>query len=409
MPLSLFRVIQFALLGMFVSLAPLAAAAEFDAEKLAALSGKMRKFVDDATPSQVAGLVMVVGSSQGIAYEEAFGQQNIEQKLPMTKDGLFRIASMTKPITAIGIMILQDEGKLSADDPVEKYLPEFKGQLLVDTREGEKLVLKKPERPITLRDLLTHTSGLPGGFPQGLSDLYFRRGYSLAEATMIQSQRPLDFPPGSKWSYCNAGIDALGRIIEVVSGQSYESFLQERVFEPLGMKDTSPYPSDEQLQRLAGLYEFKDGKLGYVGFQLLGPVKGSRHPIPAGGLYSTAADLAKLYAMMLRGGKVGDKRILSEAAIKQMTTVQTGDLQCGFTAGMGFGFGWAVTRKPEGVHEMMSAGTYGHGGAFGTQGWIDPEKDLFVILLIQRVGLPNADASDLRRELQATAVGALKK
>ena len=389
-----------------------AEAAEFDAEKLAAIRGKMQKFVDDSGPSQVAGAVLVVGSGQGIAYEEALGQQNIDEKQPLGKDSLFRIASMTKPITAMGIMILQDEGKLSVEDPVEKYLPEFKGQLLIDKREGDKLVLKQPERPITLRDLLTHTSGLPGGFPAGLSDLYFKRNYNLAEATAMQSQRPLDFPPGSKWAYCNAGIDTLGRIIEVVSGQSYEDFLSQRIFKPLRMNDTTPYPSEEQLKRLAGLYEFKEGKLNYVDWQLIGPVKGARHPIPAGGLFSTGSDLAKLYQFMLAvphsGGKDG-KQILSPSAVKQMTTLQTGDLQCGFTPGMGFGFGWAVTKEPQGVHEMMSKGTYGHGGAFGTQGWIDPEKDLFVILLIQRVGLPNADASDLRRELQVGAVGALKK
>lgn len=387
-------------------------ATEFDAEKLATIRGKMQKFVDDAGPSQVSGMVIVVGSSQGIAYHEALGQQNIEAKQPMAKDSLFRIASMTKPITAMGIMILQDQGKLSVEDPVEKYLPEFKGQLIIDSRDGDKLVLKKPERPITLRDLLTHTSGLPGGFPPGLADLYFKRNYNLAEATAIQSQRPLEFAPGSKWAYCNAGIDTLGRVIEVVSGQPYEVFLTQRIFKPLGMNDTAFYPSDEQLQRLAGLYEFKEGKLNDVGFQLLGPVKGARHPIPAGGLYSTGSDLAKLYQLMLAapssGGNLG-RQIISPAAVKQMTSLQTGDIVCGFTPGMGFGFGWAVVKEPQGVHAMMSKGTYGHGGAFGTQGWLDPEKDLFVILLIQRTGLPNADASDLRRELQAGAVEAVRK
>ena len=182
--ISLATVILFcALLAPFGSLS----ATEFDAEKLAALRGTMQKFVDDAGPSQVAGAVIVVGSSKGIAYQEALGQQSIDAKQPMAKDSLFRIASMTKPITAMGIMILQDEGKLSVEDSVEKYLPEFKGQLLIDSREGDKLVLKKPERPITLRDLLTHTSGLPGGFPAGLSDLYFKRNYNLAEATAMQS------------------------------------------------------------------------------------------------------------------------------------------------------------------------------------------------------------------------------
>jgi CubicO group peptidase (beta-lactamase class C family) len=381
-------------------------AAEFDDKKLAAIPPRMQQFVEEGIGS---GVVTVVGNANGIVQLDTVGLQDLESKQPMPKDAVFRIASMTKPITAMGIMILQDEGKLSVEDPVEKHLPEFKGQMLIESREGGKITLVKPPRLITIRDLLTHTSGLPGGFPAGYSDLYFTRQHTLKEATLAQSQRPLDFEPGSKWSYCNAGIDTLGRIIEVVSGQPYEVFLNERIFKPLDMQDTTFYPSEEQLTRLAGLYGQKDGKLVFADYQLIGPTKGAKHPIPAGGLFSTAGDLAKLYQAMLNGGKAGNKQTLSEAAVKQMTTLQTGDLQCGFTPGMGFGFGWAVIKEPQGVHAMLSKGTFGHGGAFGTQGWIDPQQDLFVILLIQRTGLANGDASDLRRELQRLAVEAIRK
>ncbi len=386
-------------------------AAEFDDKKLAAIAPRMQQFVEEGT---VAGVVTVVGNSQGIVRLDAVGLRDLESKQPMPKDAMFRIASMTKPITAIGVMILQDEGKLSVEDPVEKHLPEFKGQMLVESREGGRITLVKPPRPITIRDLLTHTSGLPGGFPPGYSDLYFARQHTLKEATLAQSQRPLDFEPGSKWSYCNAGIDTLGRIIEVKSGQSYEDYLRDHIFKPLDMDDTAFYPSEEQLSRLAGLYGQKDGKLVFADYVLIGPTKDARHPIPAGGLFSTGSDLATLYQAMLQRGwyritKAGDKRILSEAAFRQMTTLQTGDLQCGFTTGMGFGFGWAVIKEPQGVHEMLSKGTFGHGGAFGTQGWIDPEQGLFVILLVQRTGLQNADGSHLRRELQRLAVAAVRK
>jgi CubicO group peptidase (beta-lactamase class C family) len=386
-------------------------AAEFDAAKLAAIGPRMQQFVNEGT---IAGAVTVVGNAGGIVQYDAVGFQNLESKQPMPRNAVFRIASMTKPITAIGIMILQDEGKLSVEDPVEQHLPEFKGQMLVEKREGDRVILKKPPRPITIRDLLTHTSGLPGGFPAGYSDLYFKRQHTLKEATLAQSQRPLDFEPGSKWSYCNAGIDALGRIIEVASGQSYEDFLRDRIFQPLDMNDTAFYPSDEQLSRLAGLYGQKDGQLTFADYVLIGPTKGARHPIPAGGLFSTGGDLAHLYQTMLNGGvykvtKLGEQRICSEAAFRQMTALQTGDLQCGFTPGMGFGFGWAVVKEPQGVHAMLSKGTFGHGGAFGTQGWIDPTQNLFVILLIQRTGLPNSDGSDLRRELQRLAVEAIKR
>ncbi|MDB5388687.1 MAG: estB 3 [Planctomycetaceae bacterium] len=381
-------------------------AAEIDASKLAGIREKMQKYVDQHV---VAGAVTVIGSKAGVASIEAVGTQNIETKQPLAKDGLFRIASMTKPVTAMGIMILQEQGKLSVEDPVERHLPEFKGQKLVSSRTDGLETLKKPSRPITIRDLLTHTSGLPGGFPPGLADLYFKRNLTLQEAVLVSSQQPLEFEPGSKWAYCNAGIDTLGRIIEVASGESYESFLKQRIFDPLGMHDTTFFPNSDQLQRLAGLYGSQDGQLKFVEYSLLGPVKNAKHPIPAGGLYSTGADLAKLYQLMLHRGSMGTTKILSEQSVATMTKIQTGDLNCGFTPGMSFGFGWAVVNKPQGVHEMMSTGTYGHGGAFGTQGWIDPHQDLFVILLIQRVGMPNADASDLRRDLQTVAVQALNK
>jgi CubicO group peptidase (beta-lactamase class C family) len=381
-------------------------AAEFDQAKLAAIAPRMQQFVDEGT---VSGAVTVVGNSQGVVHHEAVGLANLESKTPMPKDAVFRIASMTKPITAIAIMMLQDEGKLSVEDAVEKHLPEFKGQLLVERREGDRLILKKPPRPITIRDLLTHTSGLPGGFPAGYSDLYFARNLSLAEATLLVSQRPLEFEPGSKWAYCNAGIDTLGRIIEVKSGQKYEDFLAERIFRPLGMNDTACYPDEKQLARLAGLYGQKEGKLFFADYVLIGRTKDARHPIPAGGLFSTGGDLARLYQAMLNGGKLADATILSPESVKQMTALQTSDIPCGFTPGMGFGFGWAVIKEPQGVHVMLSQGTYGHGGAFGTQGWIDPRQDLFVILLIQRTGLPNADGSELRKELQRLAVDAVKR
>ena len=375
-------------------------AADPDRSKLAGIRERMQQFVDDKI---IAGAVTLVGTHDQILSQESVGSQVLESGTPMRSDTLFRIASMTKPITAIGIMILVDEGKLSVDDPVEKHLPEFRGQMLVADRSKDAVTLKKPSRLITVRDLLTHTSGLPGP-PSGLTNLYGKRNHTLAEAVMAFSQRPLDFEPGSKWSYCNTGIDTLGRIIEVLSGQAYESFLKQRIFDPLGMSATTFYPSTEQLQRTAMTYErSKEGQLKPVANSIIGPPVGAKYPIPAGGLYSTAGDLARLYQMMLRRGTAGDKQILSEASVKTMTQDQTGQLKSGFTDGMGWGLGWGVVRKPAGVTEMLSAGTYGHGGAFGTQAWIDPRKDLFVVLLIQRAGLLNSDASEMRKELQRIA------
>jgi CubicO group peptidase (beta-lactamase class C family) len=377
-----------------------------DASKFAQINARMQKFVDD---HEIAGAVTVVGRKDGVVHHGAVGSLELDTNKAMPKDAIFRIASMTKPITAIGIMILAEEGKLSVDDPVEKHLPEFRGQMLIASRSSDTLNLKKPPRPITLRDLLTHTSGLPSKMPDGLSDLYTKRQHTLAEAVMAFSQRPLDFEPGSKWLYCNPGIDTLGRVIEVVSGQSYEDFLKKRVFDPLEMKDTTFYPTKEQLQRVPPIYNKKDGKLVAAENPVTGPPTGARYPIPAGGLYASGADLAKLYQLMLNNGSLGKVRILSQESVATMTKVQTGDLKTGFTEGMGWGLGWGVVRTPTGMTEMLSRGAYGHGGAYGTQCWIDPKQDLFVILLIQRGNLPNSDESKIRQEFQAAAVEALKK
>ncbi len=390
-----------AALAALVSLVP---AAELDKGKLGAIRPRMERFVKD---KQIAGAVTVVGTSKGTSSLEAVGGLKVGAAKALPADALFRIASMTKPITAAGILVLVDEGKLAVTDLVEKHLPEFKGQLLVAERTPDKLVLKKPSRPITLRDLLTHTSGL-SSYPPGLADLYAKRNYTLAESAVAVSQRPLEFEPGTRWSYSNSGIDVLGRVIEVASGQSYETFLAKRLFEPLAMKDTTFRLTKGKRKRLAGLYGSSGGKLVAAPDALIGAPATVRHPIPAGGLYSTAADQARFYRMLLNGGALDGRRVLSEASVKAMTSVQTGELACGFTPGLGFGYGVGVVRKPEGATAMLSPGTFGHGGAFGTQGWADPKRDLFVVLMIQRTGLPNADASEMRRELQRLAVEAIE-
>jgi CubicO group peptidase (beta-lactamase class C family) len=343
------------------------------------------------------------------------GSQDLEKHRPMSEDSIFRIASMTKPITAIGIMMLVDEGKLSVKDAVEKYLPEFRGQLMVHgfRNKGKPpsdgaVSLKNPARRITVRDLLTHTSGLPG-WPPGLADLYQKRNRTLAEGILVISQQPLEFEPGSQWAYCNTGIDTLGRIIEVVSGQKYEDFLHDRIFYPLAMNDTTFYPTPAQRERVAITYDKTGDRLVPAANTVLElPATGARYPVPAGGLYSTAGDLAKLYQLMLNHGTRGNIRFLSDKVIADMTSVQTGDLKTGFVDGMSFGFGWGVVREPKGVTAALSPGSYGHGGAYGTQVWIDPAKDLFTVLLIQRNGLKNADGTEMRRELQEIAAAAVR-
>ena len=358
---------------------------------------------------ELAGAVAVVGDSKGVLALEAVGKRDIAAGDAMPKDALFRIASMTKPITTLAVMQLVEAGKIDLDAPVALYLPEFRDMPLVKERAGSRVVLDKPARQPTVRDLMRHTSGLPGSYPKGLEKLYERRDLPLSVTSLALAQRPLEFEPGSKWSYCNPGIDTLGRLAEAVSGTRFEDLLREKVLSPLGMKDTTFYPSAESLKRLASNYDRKNGKLVAVGTPLMGPPEGARFPVPAGGLYSTGPDLTRLYRAMLLGGELEGARVIGNKALAEMTRLQTGDLPCGFVDGMGFGLGWAHVREPKGVTAMLSPGTYGHGGAFGTQAWIDPKRDLFVVLLIQRVGLGNGDASPMREALQKAAVALARR
>ena len=367
-----------------------------DASKLAAIKPAMQRYVESG---DLAGAVTLVGRASGVIHHEAVGFRDLAGHDPMLKDTLFRIASMTKPITAIAVMILADEGKLSPDDDLAKHLPEFADLTVAGGA--------KPKRAVKLRDLLTHTSGL-AAYPPSLGDVYGKRDKTLAEAVPTTAKLPLMFEPGTKWSYCNSGIDTLGRVVEVVSGKPFGAFLKERVFDPLGMADTRFYPTPADMKRVALTYGKKDDKLVAGPFGLVGLPENPKHPIPAGGLISTAADQAKVYRMMLHKGQLDGKRVLSEKAVAEMTRTQTGDIKTGFVDGMSFGYGWAVVKEPKGVTAMLSPGTYGHGGAFGTQGWIDPKQDVFVILMIQRTGLSNGDASPFRQTLQELAVAAVK-
>jgi CubicO group peptidase (beta-lactamase class C family) len=374
-------------------------AAGFDPQKLAAIRQRMQKFVDDGT---IAGAVTLVARRGQVASLDAVGQADIANHKPMKPDSMFWIASMTKPITATAIMMLRDEGKLAVEDPVEKFLPEFKGQWLTANKSNHSLSLKRPARPVTLKDLLNHTSGV-GNAPNTGRDL------SLSELVLLYSQQPLKYEPGSKWEYNNAAIDTLGRVVEVVSGDTFENFLQKRIFKPLGMKDTTFYPSGGQLKRVAKSYEPGTNGLQEVPISFIkGPLEARTRPaFPSGGLFSTASDMFKFYQMVLNGGACEGKRIVSSESIAMMTKTQTGDLKTGFTEGMSWGLGWAVVREPKGVTAMLSKGTYGHGGAYGTQGWVDPEKQMVFVLMIQRAKLPNADASPVRQAFQEAAVAAV--
>jgi CubicO group peptidase (beta-lactamase class C family) len=361
---------------------------------------RMQRFVAE---HEIAGAVTLIGRADGILDVQAVGMRDIEAGDPMRTDSIFRIMSMTKPITAIAIMMLIDEGKLSLDDPVEKHLPEFRGQRMTATRKGDDVTLTDSPRPALIRDLLTHTSGVSDSPPTGYPDLDDFPRLTMAEAVRILARRPLDFAPGTRWRYSNGGLTTLGRLVEVASGRPYDAFLKERLFDPLGMVDTTFYPSPEQMRRVAVIYDREADSLRPLPSSRSAPKAGVRYPSPAGGLFATAPDLARLYRMMLNRGTLDGRRYLSESSVAAMTRLQTGELKAGFVDGMGFGLGWGFVREPKGATAPLSAGSYGHGGMYGSQGWIDPHKGVFVILLIQRDGLENNDDTPMRRELQRIA------
>jgi CubicO group peptidase (beta-lactamase class C family) len=358
----------------------------------------LQHFIDNDV---ITGAVTAVISPDGIIAIEAFGLADVAKKRSMSKDSMFWIASMTKPMTAMGIMMLVEEGKVKLDDPLEKFVPEFKG-IQLKTAQG----LVAPKRAVTVKDLLTHSSGIdtttatPANTPVDT--------LPLSAMCVAYAKKPLVNEPGSQWTYNNNGINLLGRIIEVASGKPFADFMEERLFEPLGMTNTTFWPSPDHLDVLAKPYSKSKDSGELV------EAKNSRFSEPlhdqkrtamaSGGLYSCAKDLGQLYQMLLNGGELGGKRYLKAATLKQMTSNQLGDMpKVSFAPGMHMGLGFHVVNQPQDATESLSVGTYGHGGAFGTQAWIDPVKKRAYVLLIQRTDLKNSDQSDIRREFQKAA------
>ncbi len=354
-----------------------------------AVRESMRRFVEDR---EVAGAVTLVATPDRVVHLDAAGMADIESGGPMRPDSIFWIASMTKPITATAVLMLQDRGKLTVDDPVERHLPEFER---LRGPDGE------PAR-VTIRHLLTHTSGLAEATPEES-----REARTLADLIPHFVEKPLRFEPGSKWEYCQSGINTAGRIVEVVSGEPFEEFLRAELFEPLGMEDTTFFLSEEQLPRLATSYRrTAEGALEPSEIRFLqgrGPTDRDRYPAANGGLFSTAPDYLRFCRMILGGGEYEGRRFLRPESVRLMTTIQTGDLQTGFTPGNGWGLGWCVVREPQGVTAMLSPGTFGHGGAYGTQVWIDPGRGRIDLLMVQRANFPNSDASEVRRAFEEAA------
>jgi CubicO group peptidase (beta-lactamase class C family) len=325
----------------------------------------------------LAGAVVLVADRDRVLCREAVGFVDVAGRMPMRADALFWIASQSKPITAVALMTLVDEGKVRLDDPIEKYLPEFGGLWLAAERDRNHVLLRRPSRKVTVRDILSHTSGMP--FRSAIEEPTLD-ALRLRDGVRSYAMTPLDFEPGQRYQYSNAGINTAGRIIEVVTKMPYEDYLQQRLFDPLRMSDTTFWPSKEQLVRLAKSYKPGPGRKGLeettIG-QLTYPLDSrNRQPMPAGGLFSTAADIAKFCRMMLGGGVLEGRRILSEAAVTEMTRKQTAP-----TIKEGYGLGWSV-----------NGSTFGHGGAFSTNMSVDRERGLVLVFLVQHAGFPGDGA-----------------
>ena len=338
---------------------------------------------------QIPGAVALVARHGKIALVEAVGWRDIENKKPMAADSIFQIMSMTKNFTGVAAMMLVDEGKLELRRPVADYLPEFRDIAVEDKQVNGPGLVHPPRHPPRVWQLMDHTSGL-GGDPEGeLADNPRTLRVPLDEAVRFYAHTHLQFEPGSRWSYSNMGIATLGRIIEVVSGEDYVHYVRAHILDPLGMKDSFYFPPEDKKDRIALVYKHEGGKLVRAGDEILAgdPAKyrrGAKYPGPELALYSTAPDLVKFYQMLLNGGEYNGRTYLSHQAVETMTRVFTPSVTpSGWLGGTGYGLTFEIIDKPEGTLLLHSPGTFGHGGAFGTEGWVDPKNDLIRIMLVQ--------------------------
>lgn len=352
---------------------------------------------------QLAGGVAMVMRRGKVAYLHTFGRRDREANSPMKSDSIFRIASQSKALTSVGIMMLQEEGKLLISDPVSKFIPEFANSTVAVPKDGGGYDVVKAKRQITIRDLLTHTSGASyGGGPAKdkwdaakISGFYFsNRDEPIGETVKRMAALPMDAHPGEKYIY-GYSTDILGAVIERASGMPLDQFLQSRIFDPLKMKDTSFYLPMNKIDRLAVVYSAKDGKAERAPVEGTTAsqghyVNGPRKSFSGGaGLLSTPGDYASFLQMMLNGGQLNGKRILSRKSVELMTTDSL--LGITFRPGQGFGLGFSVVKDIGQFGALSSVGEYGWGGAYHSNYWVDPKEQLVVVYMTQLLPAGNID------------------
>ncbi len=395
-----------AAIGSFLLAMPLAAASVqavkpeevgLSAERLGRIHETIQRHIG---AHDISGAVTLVARRGRVAHFESQGVMDLESNKPLTRDAMFWIASMSKPITGVAILMLMEEGKVRLNDPVSKFIPEFRGLKVAVLQErngppgatagvegaGASSFYTVPAtREITIRDLLTHTSGLVSGGPASTAELQKvarKPGETLADYIPRLGAVPLDFQPGSRWSYSpGAGFDTLGRIVEIVSGQSYDKFLRQRIFDPLGMKDTTFHPVEAELPRVATMYHRVSNALEKVDTHER--LSNTTYFSGAGGLMTDAEDYLQFGEMLASGGQWNGKRLLSPKTVDLMASVHAPDTLPGRPKGRSFGLSVQVVNDPVAAGFRVSEGSFGWDGAFGTHFWVDPKEKVVGILMIQ--------------------------
>jgi CubicO group peptidase (beta-lactamase class C family) len=370
-------------------------------ERLQRINEVVQRYIGTA---QISGAVTMVARRGRVAHFEAQGLMSLESKTPMRKDAIFRMASMSKPVAGVAILMLMEEGKVRLTDPVSRFIPEFKNPKVAIARPMSVGSAAAPEQPareaeiytvpadreITIRDLMTHTAGLESG---GAGSREAARvaprdpAKTLADYVPRLGAAPLDFQPGTQWRYSGlAGIDTLGRIVEIASGQTFDQFLRQRIFEPLGMKDTAFYPTDDRMPRVVMLYR-RAGE-GLQRIETPSWLDTRTLFSGGGGLWSTAEDYMQFAQMLVNGGVGNGKRLLGPRTVDLMASNHVGDLYRGVGAagtlrGMGFGLTVEVVMDNVSAGRRESIGSFGWDGAFGTHFWVDRREQLVGLLMIQ--------------------------
>lgn len=366
-------------------------------ERLARIHDIMRRHID---AGRITGAVTAVARRGKLVHYEAHGFRDPNAQSPMPKDALFRMASSSKPVTGVAVMMLVEEGRIRLNDPVSAYIPEFKnlkvaipkpGMTEQDARRANggkgDADLVAAIREITIKDLMTHTSGLQsGGLGTVVHPVPRKNDETLATYIPKLAAAPLDFQPSTRWAYSAlAGIDTLGRIVEIVSGKPFDEFLRTRVFDPLDMHDTHFVIPDAKQPRLLPLFRRNGG--AWTIASTPGFLDTRSYLSGAGGLYSTAHDYLRFEQMLVNGGVLDGNRLLSPKTVHLMSQNHVGDLYRGTggsESGQGFGLTVYVTLDETKASRWRTEGAFGWSGAFGTITWSDPAEELIAVLMIQQ-------------------------